>query len=75
MTLVEILSILILVGVLAAIVLLVMLILQTRRSRNVAEPAADEEDIAAATGFGDLSLYSRVFKQNLGVSPAAFRKE
>ncbi|MBO5219813.1 MAG: helix-turn-helix domain-containing protein [Clostridia bacterium] len=32
-------------------------------------------DIAAATGFGDLSLYSRVFKQNIGVSPAAFRKE
>ena len=32
-------------------------------------------DIAAATGFGDLSLYSRVFKQNIGISPAAFRKE
>lgn len=32
-------------------------------------------DIAAATGFGDISLYSRVFKQIIGVSPAAFRKE
>ncbi|MBQ8510483.1 MAG: AraC family transcriptional regulator [Clostridia bacterium] len=32
-------------------------------------------DIAAATGFGSISLFSRVFKQNIGVSPAAFRKE
>ena len=32
-------------------------------------------DIAAACGFGDISLYSRVFKQIIGVSPAAFRKE
>lgn len=32
-------------------------------------------EIAAATGFGDISLYSRVFKQIIGVSPAAFRKE
>jgi AraC family L-rhamnose operon regulatory protein RhaS len=32
-------------------------------------------DIAAATGFSDLSLFSRVFKQIIGISPAAFRKE
>ena len=32
-------------------------------------------DIASAVGFGDISLYSRVFKQIIGVSPAAFRKE
>ncbi|MBE6611026.1 MAG: helix-turn-helix domain-containing protein [Ruminococcaceae bacterium] len=31
--------------------------------------------IADAVGFGDLSLFSRVFKQNIGVSPAVFRKE
>ena len=32
-------------------------------------------DIASAVGFGNISLYSRVFKQMIGVSPAAFRKE
>ncbi|MCI8388414.1 MAG: AraC family transcriptional regulator [Clostridiales bacterium] len=32
-------------------------------------------EIADAVGFGDISLYSRVFKQIIGVSPAAFRKE
>ena len=32
-------------------------------------------NIADACGFGDISLYSRVFKQIIGVSPAAFRKE
>lgn len=32
-------------------------------------------DIANAVGFGSISLYSRVFKQITGVSPAAFRKE
>lgn len=31
-------------------------------------------EIAEAVGFGNISLYSRVFKQMLGVSPAAFRK-
>ena len=32
-------------------------------------------EIADMVGFGDISLYSRVFKQMIGVSPAAFRKE
>ena len=49
MQLIEILAILILIGVLAAIVLLVMLLLQAKKSRDTAEPAADEENIAAAT--------------------------
>lgn len=31
-------------------------------------------DIAEAVGFGDISLYSRVFKQLIGVSPIQFRK-
>ncbi len=50
MELVEILAILILVGVLAAIALLAVLILQVKRSRATdGETAPDEEDIAAAT--------------------------
>ncbi len=32
-------------------------------------------DIAAETGFGDISLFSRVFKQIIGIPPVAFRKE
>ena len=32
-------------------------------------------EIAEVVGFSDISLYSRVFKQVIGVSPAAFRKE
>ena len=32
-------------------------------------------EIADMVGFGDISLYSRVFKQTIGVSPAVFRKE
>lgn len=32
-------------------------------------------EIAAASGFGDISLFSRVFKQTVGSSPAMFRKE
>jgi len=32
-------------------------------------------DIATAVGFGDISIFSRVFKQTVGVSPAVFRKE
>lgn len=32
-------------------------------------------DIAVRTGFGDLSLFSRIFKQITGTSPSAFRKE
>lgn len=31
-------------------------------------------EIAAEVGFGDISLYSRVFKQLIGISPTAFRK-
>jgi len=31
-------------------------------------------EIAAAVGFGDISLYSRVFKQLIGITPTAFRK-
>ena len=49
MQLVETLSILILTGILAVIILLVMLLLQTKRSRDTAEPAIDEEEVAAAT--------------------------
>lgn len=32
-------------------------------------------EIASATGFSDISLFSRVFKQTVGTSPAVFRKE
>ena len=32
-------------------------------------------EIAVRTGFGDISLFSRVFKQTIGSSPAGFRKE
>lgn len=31
-------------------------------------------EIAAGVGFGDISLYSRVFKQLIGITPTAFRK-
>lgn len=31
-------------------------------------------EIARAVGFGDISLYSRIFKQQIGISPTAFRK-
>lgn len=31
-------------------------------------------EIAAEVGFGDISLYSRVFKQLIGITPTAFRK-
>lgn len=31
-------------------------------------------DIAQSVGFGDISLYSRVFKQLIGISPTQFRK-
>ncbi len=31
-------------------------------------------EISADVGFGDISLYSRVFKQLIGITPTAFRK-
>ncbi|MDD4772867.1 MAG: AraC family transcriptional regulator [Eubacteriales bacterium] len=31
-------------------------------------------EIAAEVGFGDISLYSRVFKQLMGITPTAFRR-
>lgn len=32
-------------------------------------------EIAECTGFGDISLFSRIFKQTIGKSPMSFRKE
>ena len=40
--------------------------------RTTDKPIAE---IAKEVGFGSISLYSRIFKQITGVSPAAFRKE
>ena len=43
--------------------------------RELAETSRPVGDIAAASGFGDMSNFSRAFKDMIGISPSEFRKK